>query len=205
MSHFISHITLAEINFKTGCVPHLHTTHGIVDSFLQLPGVSDCVSRNWVLRAMATNSALGDLTLDVERATLAYQLVEYWFKATKDGRFGNLLSEIEQSNSTDFSNIEIDDHALPDFRYIPGRTYSDKSIHFWKFSSKLYIVVTTRGYRYGYLFGRDHVMNLIDRLKSIANVRTFMKVYRTTGINDKKPLDISKAISKVERYMGTRI
>lgn len=63
MGHFLSHIILDEINFKPGCIPHLNTTHGIVDSFLQLTGVSNCVSRNWVLRAMATNSALGDLTL----------------------------------------------------------------------------------------------------------------------------------------------
>jgi len=45
---------------------------------------------------------------------------------------------------------------------------------------------------------------MIDRLKSIANVRTFMKIYRTTGINDERPLDISRAVGKVERYMGSR-
>jgi len=203
LGHFISHIILD--NFKTGCIPHHNTTHGIVDNFLQLTGISNCVSRNWVLRAMASNLSLGDLSLGAEWATLAYQLVEFWFKVTKEGRFGNLLAEMEQSDSIDFSGIEIDDHALPDFGYLPGKTYADKSIRCWKFCSKLYIVVSTRGYRYGYLLGRDHVINQIDRLKSIANVRTFMKVYRTTGINDEKPLDISKAVSKVERYMGTRI
>ena len=49
------------------------------------------------------------------------------------------------------------------------------------------------------------MINLIDRLKSIANVRTFMKIYRTTGINEDKPLNISKAVNKVERYMGARL
>ena len=205
VGHFISHIVLDKINFKSGCIPHHNTTHRIVDNFLQLTGVSNCVLRNWVLRAKATNSALGDLTLGAERATLAYQLVEFWFKATKDRRFGNLLAEMEQSGSTDFTGVEIDEHALPDFGYLPGRTSSDKSIRCWKFCLKLYIVVSTRGYVYGYLLGRDHVINLIDRLKSIANVRTFMKVYRTTGINYDKPLDISRAVSKVERYMGCRI
>lgn len=205
MGHFISHIILDEVNFKTGCIPNHNTTHAIVDSFLQLTGVSNCVSRNWVLRAMAMNSSLGDLSLGAERATLAYQLVEFWFKATKDGRFGNLLANMERSNSTDFSEVDIDDHALPDFGYLPGRTYADKSIRCWKFGSKLYIIVSTRGYRYKYLLGRDHVINLIDRLKSTANVRTFMKVYRTTGINDEKPLDISRAVSEIEHYMGTRI
>lgn len=41
MGHFISHIVLDEINFKSGCIPHHNTTHGIVDNFLQLTGVSN--------------------------------------------------------------------------------------------------------------------------------------------------------------------
>ena len=205
IGHFISHIVLDEVNFKSGCIPNHETTHGIVDNFLQLTGVSNCVSRNWVLRAKATNSALGDLSPGAERATLAHMLMEFWFKATKDGRFGHLLAEMEQSGSTDFSGVEINDHTLLDLGYLPGRTSADKSIHCWKFCSKLYIVVNTREYVYGYLLGRDHVINLIDRLKSIANVRTFMKTYRTTGINDDKPLDISRAVGKVERYMGARL
>ena len=49
------------------------------------------------------------------------------------------------------------------------------------------------------------MINLIDRLKSIANVRSFMKVYKTTGINIDKPLDASHAVMKVERYIGNRI
>ena len=32
-----------------------------------------------------------------------------------------------------------------------------------------------------------------------------MKVYRTTGINEDNPLDISKAVDKVEGYMGMRL
>lgn len=172
-----SHIILDEINFKSGCVTHLNTTHSIVDSFLQLTGVSNCVSRNWVLRAKGTNSALGNLTLGAERAILAYHLMEFWFKVTKDGRFGRLLAEMEQLGSVDFSKIDIDEHALPDLEYLPGRKYSDKSIRCWKYCSKLYIIVKVRGYRYGYFLGRDHIINLIDRLKSIANVRSFMRVY----------------------------
>ena len=205
MGHFISHIVLDEVNFKLGCLPHHNTTHGIVDNFLRLTGVSNCVSRNWTLRAKATNSALADLSPGAERATLAHTLIEYWFKATKDGRFSHLLAEMEQSGTTDFSEIEINDHALPDLGYLPGRTTANKSIRCWKFCSKLYIVVSTRQFVYGYLLGRDHVINLIDRLKSIANVHTFMKTYRTTGINEDKPLDISKAVEKVERYMGARL
>jgi len=205
MGHFISHIVLDEVNFKLGCIPHHITTHGIVDNFLQLTGVSNCVSCNWTLRAKATNSALADLTPGAERATLAHILMEYWFKATKDGRFGHLLAEMEQSGTTDFTGVEINDHALPDLGYLPGRTNTDKSIRCWKFCSKLYILVSTRQFVYGYLLGRDHIINLIDRLKSIANVRTFMKTYRTTGINEDKPLDISKAVEKVERYMGARL
>ncbi len=112
---------------------------------------------------------------------------------------------MDQSGSTDFTGVEIEDHALPDLGYLPGRTSSLKSIRCWKFCSKMYIVVNTRGYVYRYLLGRDHVINLIDRLKSIANVRTFMKIYRTTGINDERPLDISRAVGKVERYMGNWI
>ena len=55
----------------------------------------------------ATNSALGDLSLRAEWATLVHMLIEFWFKATKDGRFGNLLAEMEQSGSTDFTGVEI--------------------------------------------------------------------------------------------------
>ena len=44
--------------------------------------------------------------------------------------------------------------------------------------------------RYGYFLGRYHMINLIDRLKSIANVRPFAKVYRTTGTHSDKPLDM---------------
>ena len=65
--------------------------------------------------------------------------------------------------------------------------------------------MSTRQFIYGFLLERDHVINLIDRLKSIANVRTFMKIYRTTGINEDKPLNVSKAVDKVERYMGARL
>ena len=148
---------------------------------------------------------MGNLSPGAERATLAHILIEFWCKATKDGRFANLLSDMEQVGSTDFAGVELDDHALPDLGYLPGRTNSEKSIRCWKFCSKLYIVVNTRGYAYGYLLGRDHVVNLIDRLNSIANVRTFMKIYRTTGINDDRPLDISRAVSKVEKYIGERI
>jgi len=108
---------------------------------------------------------------------------------------------MEQSGSVDFSKIEIDEHVLPDLRCLPGRTYSDKSIRCWKYCSKLYIIVNVRGYRFGYFLRRDHMINLIDRLKSIANVRSFMRVYRTTGIKDEKPLDISRAVTKVEQYM----
>lgn len=144
MGHFISHIVLDEVNFKLGCIPHHNTTHGIVDNFLQLTGVSNCVSRNWTLRAKATNSALANLTPLAERATLAHILMEYWFKATKEGRFGHLLAEMEQSGTTDFTGVEINDHALPDLGYLPGRTNPDKSIRCWKFCSKLYIVVSTR-------------------------------------------------------------
>ena len=205
MGHFISHVILDELNFKLGCIPHHNTTHGIVDNFLQLTGVSNCVSHNWILRAKATNSALADLTPGAERATLAHMLIEYWFKATKDGRFGHLLAEMDQAGTTDFTGVEINDHSLPDLGYLPGRTNADKSVRCWKFCSKLYIVVSTRQYVYGYLLGRDHVINLIERLKSVANVCVFMKVYRTTGINEDKPLDISKAVDKVERYMGARL
>lgn len=49
------------------------------------------------------------------------------------------------------------------------------------------------------------MINLIDRLKSITNVRSFMIVYRSTGINGDKPLDISHAVWKVERYIGERV
>ena len=77
MGHFISHIVLDEVNFKLGCIPHHNTTHGIVDNFLQLTGVSNCVSRNWTLRAKVTNSALADLTPGAERATLTHILMEY--------------------------------------------------------------------------------------------------------------------------------
>ena len=204
MGHFISHVILDELNFKLGCIPNHNTTHGIVDNFLQLTGIPNCVSRNWTLRAKATNSALSDLTPGAERATLAHMLIEFWFKATKDGRFGQLLADMEQAGKTEFEGVEIDDYSLPDLGYLPGRTNADKSIRCWKFCSKLYIIVSTRQYIYRYLLGRDHVINLIERLKSIANVRTFMKVYRTTGINEDNPLDISKAVDKVERYMGMR-
>lgn len=180
-------------------------THRIVDNFLQLTGVTNCVSWNWVLGAQATNSALGDLSIGAERAILAYQLVEFWFKAVKDGRFTQLRADMEQSGSIDFSNVEVDDYALPDLGYLPGRLYSDKSIRCWKFGSKLYIIVNVGSSRYGYFLGRDHMINLIDRLKSIANVRPFAKVYRTTGTNSDKPLDISQAVEKVEKYMGRRI
>ena len=202
MGHFLSHVILDELNFKLGCIPNHHTTHGILDNFLQLTGVPNCVSRNWTLRAKASNSVLSDLTPGAERATLAYMLIEFWFKATKDGRFGHLLAEMKQEGKVEFEGVEIDDHSLPDLGYLPGRTSADKSIQCWKFCSKLYIVVSTRQYIYGYLLGRDHVINLIERLKSIANVCTFMKIYRTTGINEDSPLDISKVVDKVERYMG---
>lgn len=85
-----------------------------------------------------------------------------------------------------------------------GRLYSDKTIRCWKFGSKLYIIVNVGSSRYGYFLGRDHMINLIDRLKSIANVRPFAKVYRTTGTNSDKPLDISQAVEKVQKYMGRR-
>ena len=73
-------------------------------------------------------SALDDLTPGAERAILAYQLVEFWFKATKDGRFNALLGEMEQSGDTDFSQIDIDDHSLPDLGYIPGRKLSTRPV-----------------------------------------------------------------------------
>lgn len=88
-------------------------THRIVNNFLQLTGVTNYVTWNWVLGAQATNSALGDLSIDAERAILAYQLVEFWFKAVKDRRFTQLLADMEQSRSIDFSNVEVDDYALP--------------------------------------------------------------------------------------------
>ena len=205
MGHFLSHVILDELNLKLGCIPNHSTIHGIVDNFLTLTGVANCLSRNWTLRAKATNSSLSDLTPGAEKATIAYTLIEFWFKATKDGRFRDILAEMEQSGSTDFRGVEINDHTLPDLGYVPGRITSEKSIRCWKYCSKLYIVVNTRSYVYGYLLGRDHVINLIDRLKSIANVRTFMRTYRTTGINEEKPLDISRAVDKVERYMGERL
>jgi len=80
------------------------------------------------LRAKVVKSALGDLTPGAERAILAYQLVEFWFKATKDGRFNALLGEMEQSGDTDFSQIDIDDHSLPDLGYIPGRKLSTRPV-----------------------------------------------------------------------------
>lgn len=46
------------------------------------------------------------------------------------------------------------------------------------------------------------MINLINCLKSIANVRSFMKVYRSTGNNSDKLLNISHAVGKVERYKG---
>ena len=88
-------------------------THRIVNNFLQLTGVTNCVTWNWVLGAQATNSALGDLSIGAEQAILAYQLVEFWFKAVKDGRFTQLLADMEQSGSIDFSNVEVNDYALP--------------------------------------------------------------------------------------------
>ena len=112
---------------------------------------------------------------------------------------------MEHSGSIDFTQVDVDDFALPDLGYLPGRVYANKSIRCWKFCSKLYIVVCVRSARYGYYLGRDHVINLIDRLKSIVNVRLFMKVYRTTGINSDKPLDIGNAVMKVEKYMGEMI
>ena len=48
-------------------------THGIVNNFFHLTGVTNCVSWNWCLHAMASNLALGDLTISAERAILAYQ------------------------------------------------------------------------------------------------------------------------------------
>ena len=112
---------------------------------------------------------------------------------------------MKQSGSIDFTQVDVDDFVLPDLGYLPGRVYANKSIRCWKFCSKLYIVVCVGSARYGYYLGREHVINLIDRLKSIANVISFMKVYRTTGINSDKPLDISNAVMKVEKYMGERI
>lgn len=84
-------------------------THGIVNNFFHLTGVTNCVSWNWCLHAMASNLALGDLTISAERAILAYQLVEFWFKATRDGRFSGLLGDMEQSGLVDFSGIDIED------------------------------------------------------------------------------------------------
>ena len=143
---------------------------------------------------MATNFPLGDLTIGAERAILVYQFMEFW-----------LLADMKQSGSVDFSEVDVDKYALPDLGYLPGRTYLDKSIRCWKYCSKLYIVVSVGGSRYSYFLGRDHMINLIDRLKSFANVRSFKRVFRTTGINDDKPLDISRAVMKVEKYIGNRI
>ena len=58
MGHFLSHVILDELNVKLGCIPYHSTVHGIVDNFLTLTGVANCVSRNWTLRAKATNSSL---------------------------------------------------------------------------------------------------------------------------------------------------
>jgi len=35
--------------------------------------------------------------------------VEFWFKATRDGRFSGLLGDMEQSGLVDFSGIDIED------------------------------------------------------------------------------------------------
>ena len=128
--------------------------------------------------------------------------VEHWFRATRDGSFAYLLSRMDEEGSSDFHNVDVNDYVLDDLRFSPSGEKRHRPIRCWKLASKIYIVVRVRDTRYGYYMGREHIINLIDRLKSIANVRLFSKVYRVSGLNGAELVDISKAVAIVEEFMG---
>ena len=112
---------------------------------------------------------------------------------------------MDEEGSSDFHNVDVNDYVLDDLRFSPSGEKRHRPIRCWKLASKIYIVVRVRDTRYGYYMGREHIINLIDRLKSIANVRLFSKVYRVSGLNGAELVDISKAVAIVEEFMGHNI
>ena len=89
--------------------------------------------------------------------------------------------------------------------FMPKKKNGAKSLRAWKHDGVLYLVVNTLSMSYGFFLSRDHVVMLLERLVSIANLHEFGKVYRVSGQCGRDPLDLSEPISRLESYLSRTI